>query len=531
LLPAIDSDLGALSRERAWNDVMRIESRKKLFCLLVQAFALSSAGVASAQRGELVTSLQDTVRAAFTESATFRAFDVRTREAQGEALRVLGPFDVVANTTVQTQRTMWSAPYGGLSSTGYDDLSLLVGLSTITRENVSAGVTASMPLSSSIDPTISPDQPLVSAQLNVPLLKFGRSASHGAVAHAASLHASAAEALQQDDESQLVARAAGDYWRWVGSREQVALARELEGLTKDQLRDVDQLIAQHARAEADRLPFVAVAENATANWLQAEETMAERQEALWLTLGIKSAPGMVTPAGSLPEVPLDVGEASAIAATARERALGRPLFAYVDREATAAAVRFDGARIGQRPDLSLVVQGTATRVGVYGDATSATPTQMEVGYYGNASLVFSMPVQNRTARGALEVARQQRVDRELDALRERNQVTSTLDTLARDLVTLVATYHQRTRATDAYRAAYDAARMRYRLGSTTALDIVVAEQQLMGSSLAVLADRTAYAVALTQMLHESGLLIALVHGRDVAGTAQRLATWAPGRGN
>ena len=139
------------------------------------------------------------------------------------------------------------------------------------------------------------------------------------------------------------------------------------------------------------------------------------------------------------------------------------------------------------------------------------PTQLEVGYYGGVSLVFSMPLQNRTARGQLGIATEVRLERQLDAASRLNVVEGTIDALSSDLTTLAGTYQQRARATEAYRAAYEAERSRYRLGSATAMDVIVAEQQFMGSSIAVLADRASYAITLARMLHETGVLNAAVH--------------------
>jgi outer membrane protein TolC len=498
-----------------------MSNRKNNVCITVCLLAIAHATPARAQGGERVTSLQDAMRALFAESPTFHVYEAEARQAAAEHQRASGAFDIVANAAVQGQRSLWSAPYGGLTTTGYDDLSAQVGLATRTPENVTADITASMPLTSSIDASISPDQPIVTSHLSIPLLKFGTSASFGAEERATELHATASAALQQDRESQLVMTAASDYWRWVASRDQVKLARQLEELANDQLRDVDTLIEQRARAPVDRLPFLAASESAAASRAQAERTMFDQQQVLWATLGLRRPTTHDAPEAALPEVPATPAMAPVMATRAKRLAAGRPLFAYLEEETAAATVRFDAARIGERPDLGIVAQGSASRVGLYGDS-SAMPTQMEVGYYGGVSLVYSMPLQNRTARGQLGVATEVRAERALEATSRLNVVEGTIDALSSDLATLAETYQQRARATEAYRAAYEAERTRYHMGSATAMDVIVAEQQLMASSVAVLADRASYAIALARMLHEAGVLNAAVHSRNAPAVAQRL---------
>ena len=45
----------------------------------------------------------------------------------------------------------------------------------------------------------------------------------------------------------------------------------------------------------------------------------------------------------------------------------------------------------------------------------------------------------------------------------------------------------------------------------------------MSANLALVADRTAYALALARLLHESGALNAAVHSRDPVAIVHRLA--------
>ena len=133
-----------------------MSNRKKNLCITVRLLAIAQATPARAQGSERVTSLADAMRALFAESPTFHVLESAAREAAAEHLRASGAFDIVAGATVQGQRSLWSAPYGGLTTTGYNDLSVQVGLATRTPENVTADIVALTPLTSSVDASISP---------------------------------------------------------------------------------------------------------------------------------------------------------------------------------------------------------------------------------------------------------------------------------------------------------------------------------------------------------------------------------------
>lgn len=497
--------------------------------------AIVAAAAASAAADEGALALEDTLRALFQGSPAFQIYGAQTREAEGAHLRAAGAFDVVASAALTGQRQLLNNASGTPTSDGYADLSFRTGLATRTRQNIALQLSGSLPLVSTLDVASSPDQPQVGATLVLPLLKLGRAAGPGADERTAELHAEAATSSQRDGEADLAARVAESYWRWVGSYEQLKLVRRLEELALDQMHDVDQLIAQHARAAADRLPLVAAADNATAVRVQAEQFLFTQQQVLWETIGVVPPAARALPADTLPIVPAALPEAAELAERGRHLAASRPLFTALARESRAAAVRAEAARIGKRPDLDLVAQAMATRVEASSmtsapnaaSRASAAGAQAGLGYYGSLALQFSLPLQNRAARGALAQAEAAYAQLTLSLQQQRNAVALRIDALSSELVALSRTHQQRTRAAQQLQLAYEAERARFRLGTATAMTVVLAEQQYMSASLAAVGDRVAYAVTLTRLLRESGRLGAAVELRDAAAAARALMTSIP----
>jgi len=501
---------------------------KSSFRVILCAAAFALAAPAAAQPREI--SLEETLRVVFERSPAFHVYAARTRAAVGTRMRAAGAFDVVATTSIEGQRTLWpsATSYGILGDEGYSDLFLRAGLGMRTRQNIDLQLTGSIPLVSTIDPTTSADQPQLTANLTLPLLKFGHSAGSAAEARAADLHATATAALQRDDESAFVARVVETYFRWVGGMQQLEWARRLEALAADQLSDVDQLIGQHARAAVDRLAFAAAAHNAAARRFQAETVALQQQQALWETIGVPSSVDAV-PRGELPKVPPPQSDGDAIARRAQETAATRPLMRALTDEREAASVRREAARIGKRPDLNLVAQGTLTRIAAAGptltttaivESTTAQPT--ELGYYGLAALQLSFPLQNRTARGTFEEAAANETKAILDDAQGRGATRARIDALASAVASLRQSYQAHASAADEYRRSYEAQRTRFRLGTATVMDVIVAEEQYMNASLAVVADQISYSAVLARLIHEAGLLAPAVQARDPSAITRAL---------
>jgi outer membrane protein TolC len=490
--------------------------RTKHFSTLVGACALLSSSTAWAEGGG--TSLEDVVRSTFEASPVFRTYEVQTREANASRTIASGAFDVVATAGIQERRTLWPGQYGALTDDGYADLSGQVGLATQLRENVSVQLGGNYPIQSTMNPALSPDQPQATGSITIPLLKLGRAAAASGAERAAMLHASAAAALQQDQESALTELAAESYWLWVGSFEQVKVTRRLEEIARDQLRDVDALIEQHARPASDRHAFAAVADTTAAVRGQAEQTMFTQQQALWELLGLPAPRSGTAPSATLPDVP-QAPDASAVAGRAHRDAQSRALLRGLRDENAAARAREDAAAIAKRPDVNLIAQGAAARI-----ENHLLNTETQVGYYGGVALQFSLPIPNRAARGAYELAAQARIEQELAAAQRRNAVDARIDALADALLTLARTYRQRVEASTHYQAQFEAERVKFRLGNATAIEVVLAEQQYTTSSLAVVADRASYAVALARLLHESGALQRAVQLRDAVAVVRALTS-------
>jgi outer membrane protein TolC len=488
----------------------------RLSAMLVATTALTST---SARAQERSATLQQTLQLLFGDSPSFQIFAHQTREAAGAHLRALGAFDLVTGIGVQLQRSLFSTgPYGALSDQGFTDVAIQASASTLTRENVSVSVSGSSPVVSELPMWSSPDRARVSATLSIPLLKLGASAPPVTEAQASYLNARAMAALQRDEESELAAGVIASYWRWLGACQQLDLMQRIESLTGDQLRDVEQLIEQRARAQVDRYPFLAAAQNAKANRIQAEQAMFEQQQALWQMLGLPAPAASLRPVGDLPVISASEDAIPEVARRAHEIVRSRPILAYFDDEIAAADVRVEGARVGMRPDINLLTQATTVRV------ETAGGTGTTLGYYGVVGLQFTFPLQNRTARGTYQQAAEARAQQVLASVQRRNAIQAGLDRLSAAIASIARSYRQRSSAAEQSRLVYEAERVKFRLGNATGMDVVLAEQQFMAASAAAVVDRTAYAISYAQLLHESGALTGSVASRDAATIVRRLTT-------
>jgi outer membrane protein TolC len=203
----------------------------------------------------------------------------------------------------------------------------------------------------------------------------------------------------------------------------------------------------------------------------------------------------------------------------------RPLLAFLERETRAADAREDGARTARRPDVNLIAQATAAQVENYTAAAASSTgytSQTQLGYYGGVTLQFSMPLQNRVARGAYAYAAGVDEERRLAASQQANAIASRIDALSSALATISRTYRERADAAAQFEASYDAERAKFKFGNATGMEVVLAEQQYMSASLKLVSDRIAYAVSLSNYLHESGLLASAVHARDVSSVIRQL---------
>ena len=111
------------------------------------------------------------MRSLFTASPAFHVYDVQTR-ARADALQPRCPGGVRRR---RRRRNSGAANFCGQrrtaasSNDGLDDVSAQASLTTHTRENIGVSISGSMPIVSSLQPSISPVQPQATANLSIPL--------------------------------------------------------------------------------------------------------------------------------------------------------------------------------------------------------------------------------------------------------------------------------------------------------------------------------------------------------------------------
>jgi outer membrane protein TolC len=137
------------------------------------------------------------------------------------------------------------------------------------------------------------------------------------------------------------------------------------------------------------------------------------------------------------------------------------------------------------------------------------------------------PFGNRTARGRLEQAEAQLMQRQIDATDLERQVR--ID-VVRSAATLAESIDQLARAEEAATSAQRTVESeieKLRLGETTLIDSILTEQQRTSAVLAAISARFRVATLLTQLRFETGTLV--LDG-DTPHVTQESLTTLPGNG-
>ena len=335
-------------------------------------------------------------------------------------------------------------------------------------------------------------------------------------------------ALLRREVIETVAAVERAYWSLVAARREIAVREEAVELAREQLSETEIRIENGASPETEIAQPRAELERRRGDLLEAQETVA-RAETTLKRLILSDEDAALWPAPLAPVAEAEVAIEPVDAAAAMERALAlraelEAAGAFVERRRTETAF----ARDGIKPALDLVV--SYDRFGLAGSRNPASapipglPGVVPPGLEGNLGdalggladgdfddarigLVFELPIGNRAARAAAEIAANTERQAEAELVRARKAVRA-------EVLDAVATVETAGGRIEAARAAREAAevqlmaeRERFAVGLSTNFLVLTRQNDLAGARLDEIAALTDYRTARTELGRATGALL------------------------
>lgn len=337
-----------------------------------------------------------------------------------------------------------------------------------------------------------------------------------------------AEALLRRQVTETVAAVERAYWSLVSIREEVTVREEAVRLAEEQLEQTRIRIESGVSPETEIAQPTAEVERRRGELLAAREAVSRAENALKLLIlgdadtGLWSAP--IAPADSEDVSPADVD----VDAAMEQALVSRPEIAATAaaRERRELESRF--ARDEVKPSLDAVVSydryGLAGSLNPNGSSFTGqpvmVPSRLEGGLgrsYGvlqdgdfddaRIGLVFSIPIGNRSALAAVEVARSASRQAQAEESRVRKQVRAEV----LDAAAAVRTAYQRYEAARAERSSAEvqlaAERDRYQVGLSTNFLVLTRQNDLSRARLGEISARTDYRIARMELARSTASLL------------------------
>ncbi len=345
---------------------------------------------------------------------------------------------------------------------------------------------------------------LVRLEVTQPLLRGAGSDASRALQRSASARAKGASASHEATATRVAHDVMVAYWELAYAAAEVDIRMESAGLAREHLRIVRAQVDKGDRAQVDLAEVeieVALREEEVAI---AEATLDEKSFELQQLMGAElDARGR--PLRASEEVEFDIelpSRADALTAATRNNPALRSL---------AFEQRARGIEVAAADDAVSPALDFRASADVFGqdNQPSVAPQDM-IGYESHAfeaSLVFTMPLGRRDAKGKLAEARAQRlrVERQYDAARRQIQVDTAR---AYNRVVLAAKRMDVLRtATDKAVRAMKLDKRRYELGAITSFDVLRKQQELAEARLRQRRARVDHATAVVDLLALTGTLL------------------------
>ena len=513
------------------------------------------AGVAavSTPAADSLFSLADALRAALEFSPALRVARQQVRVGHGGVITAESPFDPVVRTTVSSNQT--SDLEFGVPTAG-DPLAANSVINT--RERVvdyQVGVAQQLRNGLTITPTLGVQQATIAglstapsnratASLNV-VVPLARNRMGGAVAasrRAAIAGYDATRADLRQAAAQTTLDAATAYWDYAAAGERLAAYRSSEQRARVMVDETAELVRADERPAADIRQVRGNLASKRAQRIAAEQTLAEARQRLGIVLGLPAQQIATISSARLAAVPntgaappddrADADEVRRAAAWARSvasAALARRAdvrAAAARREAAAQSLAAADHDLRPRIDLTLGVTYAGLTQG-YGVGGFVSPLgRTAPGTSSVLQLQYELPTRRLLARGVAEQAEAALEEARISERDLTRQVESAVSVAAVGVDRGRRALGEAGDAVRLSREVVDNEKQKFRLGASTQLDVLYAEDGLVTALLAEIAARRTYIGAVGTLRFAAGDLGAAttaVEGGDARTAASSLA--------
>jgi outer membrane protein TolC len=485
-------------------------TRRSWLWLVPLVAALAAAPAAAQDGARPGLTLDDVVRATLDGSAQVRAAQAALRGQAGGLRQARGSFDPVLEATASAQRVAAPSTASGAGATAMQttqQTAYSVGVEQKLRNGVTLSPELAVTRQSVLEAGSVPHGVATAAlDLTVPLGR-GRGAAAAAAGERAA--ASSYEAARHDlgqARAEGVLASVEAYWAYAAAWRKLEVLRASEARAARLVDETRRMIAADARPAADSVQVLANLASRRAARLSGEQEMTEARTELAVAMGIAAdAAALAPPADTLP-TPLPGAAAPDAGASVRQALSRRADLAAALARRQAAQALSTAARAEARPKVDLdVTLGYSHAVDDAAWNRTLSPLSAgQNGFHAEVALSTGMPLGNRTARGALEQS---------EAARE--GATLAADDLARTVAlraaaaveTLARSGQELALADEAVRLhalQVDNETEKYRLGGSTLLDVITAQDGLTSATLSQVDGRLRYAVAAARLRFETG---------------------------
>ena len=489
-------------------------------------------------------SLVDALRMAMALSPSLRVARLAVDGARGDLAIAESAFDgqVVTSAVRDQQSTLGFAPLGDAAASSV--ASVLAARQQSTSYQIS--LQQQLPLGMVFTPQLGLSQvgttgsalaptnrASAGMSLIVPLAKNRGGTLVNAARREAADDVEASESDLRQSVAQITYQAALAYWDYAAAGERLRVFRSSEARARMLVDETTELVRHDARPAADLQQVRGNLATKRAQRVGAEQALAEARQQLGVVLGIEPNDLAALPEASL-VAPLD---SAAVAAALRDSTGGRGTVPRVDADVVlarrpdiaaaesrrrAAEIEMGASDNNMRASLDLTVgmsyAGLASGAGVDG---FLSPLYRNVrGATMTVQLQYGFPLRNLAARGRaaqatalLEQART--VERDLA-----RQATTATAVAVSGVERGGAALADAAEAVRLARLVVDNEREKFRLGVSTQIDVVLAEDGLMNALLAEIAARRTYAGAVGTLRYQTGELASA--GDDVTRLAALL---------
>jgi outer membrane protein TolC len=483
---------------------------------------LLSLGYLNTAFADVPLSLLDAVRLSLAKNPDIQIREKQVESNSGALQQASGEFDPALRLTAgrsidnsplnQQNRDIYASQGFPLSQLKTDVTTYGLALDQLLHNGIvlspSIGITSATGTVNDLSKLSLQNSGNVNFSIRVPLLKnSGESAVAGEIAANKAWEASKQEL--RFSMAQSVLNTVVSYWGLLAAHKNLDIARESEASVRRMAEETRKLIAADELPAADLNMLKAHLLDKAASRIAAEQAMSDARQKLGLVMGLPYRQIMTLELAD--DFPSTVIESSALESQ-RIRMIELAMQRRPDFKA--AQLRRDSARTlsgavhaDLRPQLDLTFH-----MGYSGLAEGAAPMrafdQNRSAPNVGVSISYQWPIDNNSARGRY---RQQAAVYDQSTIQvlsvERSigiGVESSLSGLAHGALQL----KQSEEAVDLYRVSVEHEKAKYRLGSSTMLNVLTISDSLLSARLNNIANRLNYLNALVQLNFQTGALIA-----------------------